>query len=104
MGYLSKKGSSYLKFVDVTFDGHDSQIVLEVDVSKKVVCPVNYAMIGFCSSDKENSCDGKWGSITCAPIKFDECINAADVLDSNIDLQYRNLFNQLYGFKHHFRR
>ena len=89
----------------MTFDGHDSQVMLEADPLERVQCPVNYALIGFCSSDgsSENSCDGKWGSITCAPIKFDECINAADILNSNIDLQYRNLFNQLYLLLHNLR-
>ena len=77
------------KFNNVTLDGHDSQVTLYLNANEKVRCPVNYAIVGFCSSDSETSCHENWGSITCAPIQFNECLNVNDVLSSNIDLQYR---------------
>ena len=77
------------KFKNVTLDGHDSDVTLYLDANEKVRCPVNYAIIAFCSSDSETSCHGNWGSITCAPIKFNECLNVDDVLNPNIELQYR---------------
>ena len=54
-------------------------------------CPKNFVIVGFCSADAEKDCDGKTFTITCAPIKFQECVNPEDVLNTEIELEYRTV-------------
>ena len=90
------------KFKDTLIDGHNSYFVLDSEpdnTGETQKCPSNYALVGFCSSDEQNHCDGHSFSITCAPIKFKECINVDDLLNSEIDLQYRAVFEISWKLK-----
>ena len=77
------------KFKDVELDGHTDVIELNLSPNEKAVCPLNYAVVGLCSSDGLIKCGDAWGSVTCAPIKFKECANADELLASNVEIEYR---------------
>lgn len=83
-----------VKITDVEIDGHDSNIVIDV-IEDDFECPKNYIVTGFCWSN-DNSCDGQMGSIVCSPIKFHECMNTDDIIDNNIDIEYRMTAHQTH--------
>ena len=84
------------KFKDTEIDGHNSYMISDSTRGETKKCPKNFALVGFCSSNLEKDCDGKAFSITCAPIKFKECINPDDVLNTEIDLQYRTVLPRFF--------
>ena len=81
------------KVSGIEIDGHNKNMVIATTPDNHQ-CPKNHVLVGFCYSSmfawpSGPSCDGQEGGIVCAPLKFHECANTDDVLDNNIDLEYR---------------
>ena len=88
------------KVSDIEIDGHNKNMVIGMN-SDYQECPKNHVLVGFCFSGlyfypSGLSCDGNEAGIVCAPLKFNECVNTNDVLDNDIDLEYRLTSNGIH--------